>query len=93
MHYQQPVGSSFEFDAEADEVALDLGIEIVELSRREEGRIFIEPTHGGGGHLHHGHGWRDAENRVGSPGNPRGHCLGVGLRSHRPSHDDPSDLI
>ena len=52
MHHEQAIAGALEFDAETDEVAFDLGVEILQLPRRQEGRVFVEPADGRGGHLH-----------------------------------------
>ena len=49
VHDQQGILGRLQFDAQPDEIAFDLRIEIVQLIGREEGRVFVESAGGSAG--------------------------------------------
>ena len=93
VDHEQAVGGALEFHAEPDEVALDLGVEVVELAIGEEGRILVEPADRGRTHLHERDGRSNAEDRVGGAGDPGRHGFRILLGSDAASRDDPRHLL
>ena len=85
MLHQQSIGGLLEFNAKSNKVALNLRIEVVELSASEERGILIEASDGRRSHFHQRHAWRNSKRRIGTPRDPRSSRLRLRKSCNRAS--------
>jgi hypothetical protein len=89
---QQSVSGRLEFHTEANKVAVDLVVEIIQLPAGQEGGVVVEATHRRCRKLHDRDSCWDAERSLGRFRDPVDHHLGIASVDDRPSSEDLGSL-